>query len=85
VSDFLDSTRTSRCFRPLLVRLSSVLHPVCCVSFLPFSRPYLGALVTGWLEYPRFETLILLHRNGVSRFLVYRFGARLLFGSFALW
>jgi hypothetical protein len=67
------------------VRLSSVLRLVCCVGFLPFRRPYLGALVTGWLEYPRFETLLLLHRSGVSRFLVYQFGARLLFDSFALW
>jgi hypothetical protein len=67
------------------MRLSSVLRPVCCIGFLSFLRPYLGALVTGWLEYPRFGTLLLLYRSGVSRFLVYRFGARLLFGSFALW
>jgi hypothetical protein len=84
VSGFPDSTQTSRCFRPLLVRLSSILRPICCVGILPFRRPYLGALVTGWLEYPRFETLLLLYRSGVSRFLVYWFGARLLFDLFAL-
>jgi hypothetical protein len=50
-------------------RLSSVSRIGCCTVLLPFHRFYLGALVTSWLEYPKFRTLLLLHRSGVSRFL----------------
>jgi hypothetical protein len=50
-----------------------------------FHRPYLGALVTSWLGYPRFETLLLFYRSGVSRFLVFWFGALSIFGLLVLW
>jgi hypothetical protein len=72
-------------FLPRFMRLSSVLRSVCCVGLLPFHRPYLGALVTGWLGYPRFETLLLFCRSRVSHFLVFLFGALSIFGPLALW
>jgi hypothetical protein len=62
-------------FGPFLACLISILSSVFCVGLLPFHRLYLGALVTGWLGYPRFGTLLLLYRSGVSCFLVYWFGA----------
>jgi hypothetical protein len=65
--------------------LSSVLRSICCVRLLPFHRSYLGALVTGWLGYPRSETLLLFYRSGVSRFLVFWFGALSIFDPLALW
>jgi hypothetical protein len=64
---------------------SSVLRSACCVELLPFHRRCLGALVTGWLGYPRFGTLLLLYRSGVSRFLVFWFSALLFFVPLALW
>jgi hypothetical protein len=72
-------------FLPRFVRLSSVLRSVYCVGLLPFYRPYLGALVTGWLVYQRFETLLLFYRSGVSRFLVFWFGTLSIFDPLALW
>jgi hypothetical protein len=46
------------------VRLSFVLRSICCVGLLSFHKPYLGALVTGWLGYLRCETLLLFYRSG---------------------
>jgi hypothetical protein len=72
-------------FLPWFVRLSSVLCSFCCVGFLPFHKPYLGALVTSWLGFLRFETLLLFYRSGVSRFLAFWFSALSIFGPLALW
>jgi hypothetical protein len=72
-------------FLPRFVRLSSVLRSVCCVGLLPFYRLYLCALVTGWLGYSRFRTLLLLYKSEVSRFLVFWFGALPFFVPFVLW
>jgi hypothetical protein len=72
-------------FGPFLARSVSVSSTVFCVGLLPFHRLYLGAFVTGWLGYPSFETLLLLYRSGVSRFLVFWFGALFIFGPLALW
>jgi hypothetical protein len=72
-------------FLPRFVHLSSVLRSIYCVGFLLFHRPYLGALVTGWFEYPRFKTLLLFYRSKVSWFLVFWFGTLYIFGPFALW
>jgi hypothetical protein len=72
-------------FLSRFVRLSSILRSVCCVGLLPFHRPYVGALVIGWLGYPRFETLLLFYRSRVSRFLVFWFGALSIFNPLALW
>jgi hypothetical protein len=67
------------------MRLSSVLRSVCYVGLLPFHKPYLGALVTGWLGYPRFKTLLLFCRSGVSRFLIFWFDALSISDPFTLW
>jgi hypothetical protein len=72
-------------FFPCLVRLISDSSSVFCVGLLPFHRPYLGALVTSWLRYPGFETLLLFYRSGVSLFLVSWFSALSIFISLALW
>jgi hypothetical protein len=58
-------------FGPFLARSVFVSSTIFCVGLLPFHRLYLGALVTGWLGYPSFGTLLLLYRSGVSRFLVF--------------
>jgi hypothetical protein len=70
---------------PRFCRLSSVSRIVFCTGLLPFHRFYLGALVTSWLEYPRFRTLLLLYRSGVSRFLVFSFGALSWSDRLVLW
>jgi hypothetical protein len=67
------------------VHLRSVLCSVCYVGLLLLHRPYLGALITGWLGYPRFGTLLLLYRSGVSCFLIFWFGALPFFVPLALW
>jgi hypothetical protein len=81
------------CWQPLSsAAVSSVvcafeLHFTFCQlhGLLPFHRPYLGALVIGCLGYPRFETLLLFYRSGVSRILVFWFGALSIFDPLALW
>jgi hypothetical protein len=71
-------------FGPFLARSVSVSSTIFCVGLLLFYRLYLGALVTGWLGYPSFGTLLLLYRSGVSRFPIFWFGALSIFGPVAL-
>jgi hypothetical protein len=72
-------------FGPFLARSVFVSSTVFCVGLLPFYRLYLGALVTSWLGYLSFGTLLLLYRSGVSCFPIFWFGALSIFGPLALW